>query len=183
MKLDADSLRRRFLPPRQLPQGRRLRHSPPPGRLPTRRCYRKNLRRRRRWTYPPFHPRGNRHPARFPVGISLARELGILVTKPEGSGGAGYRREHPLLLIFFLLGTNLSPPFSQTPLPELARRLPYKLEDVKSPLREDPALILLFAQLRSWSLQTVKGAIGVAGKTEFNVRFPSTPAFSHDGKS
>lgn len=38
------------------------------------------------------------------------------------------------------------------------------------PPREDPALLFLFAQLRSWSLQTVKGAIAVPGKTEFNVR-------------
>jgi len=50
---------------------------------------------------------------------------------------------------------------------------------VTQPPREDPALLFLFAQLRSWSLQTVKGAIAVPGKTEFNVRpleSPSGPA-------
>lgn len=60
-------------------------------------------------------------------------------------------------------------PRSQTPLSDLATRLPYKLPVVSSPAREDPALVFLFAQLRSWSLQTVKGAIAVPGQTEFNV--------------
>ncbi|CEQ42660.1 SPOSA6832_04497 [Sporobolomyces salmonicolor] len=55
-----------------------------------------------------------------------------------------------------------------TPLPALAVKLPYKIEAVSNPLREDPALVLLFSQLRSWSLQTVKGAIAVPGRTEFN---------------
>ncbi|GAA6056051.1 hypothetical protein JCM3770_007000 [Rhodotorula araucariae] len=55
-----------------------------------------------------------------------------------------------------------------TPLSQLATRLPYKLSNMSSPAREDPALVFLFAQLRSWSLQTVKGAIAVPGKTEFN---------------
>lgn len=36
-------------------------------------------------------------------------------------------------------------------------------------MHEDPSLILLFAHLRSYSLQTVKGAIAVSGQTEFNV--------------
>ncbi|GAA5906755.1 hypothetical protein JCM6882_003293 [Rhodosporidiobolus microsporus] len=55
-----------------------------------------------------------------------------------------------------------------TPLQELATQLPYKLVNVQSPRREDPALVLLFSQLRSWSLQTVKGAIAVSPTTEFN---------------
>ncbi|BGP39389.1 regulator of (H+)-ATPase in vacuolar membrane [Rhodotorula kratochvilovae] len=55
-----------------------------------------------------------------------------------------------------------------TPLSQLASRLPYKVPVISSPAREDPALVFLFAQLRSWSLQTVKGAIAVPGKTEFN---------------
>lgn len=36
-------------------------------------------------------------------------------------------------------------------------------------MHEDPSLVLLLAQLRSWSLQTVKGAMAVPGRTEFNV--------------
>lgn len=36
-------------------------------------------------------------------------------------------------------------------------------------MHEDPCLVLLYAQLRSWSLQTVKGALAVPGRTEFNV--------------
>ncbi|GAA5871377.1 hypothetical protein JCM8547_002650 [Rhodosporidiobolus lusitaniae] len=69
---------------------------------------------------------------------------------------------------FWLLGRrDLAVQIIITPLPDLARHLPYKLDDVQSPPREDPALVLLFAQLRSWSLQTVKGAIAVLGKTEF----------------
>ncbi|GAA5955789.1 hypothetical protein JCM8115_006854 [Rhodotorula mucilaginosa] len=55
-----------------------------------------------------------------------------------------------------------------TPLSVLATRLPYRLEVVRSPAREDPTLVFLFAQLRGWSLQTVKGALAVSGKTEFN---------------
>ncbi|GAA5892396.1 hypothetical protein JCM5296_003587 [Sporobolomyces johnsonii] len=55
-----------------------------------------------------------------------------------------------------------------TPLPALAVKLPYKIEAVSNPSREDPSLVLLFARLRSWSLQTVRGAIAVPGRTEFN---------------
>lgn len=36
-------------------------------------------------------------------------------------------------------------------------------------MHEDPALVLLYSCLRSYSLQTVKGAIAVPGQTEFNV--------------
>lgn len=57
----------------------------------------------------------------------------------------------------------------QTPLADLAARIPYQLSTIGSPMHEDPGLILLFAQLRSWSLQTLKGAIAVPGRTEFNV--------------
>ncbi|KAL8278398.1 hypothetical protein RQP46_009290 [Phenoliferia psychrophenolica] len=55
-----------------------------------------------------------------------------------------------------------------TPLVDLAARLPYRLDVVGQPTHEDPCLVLLFAQLRSWSLQTVKGATAVPGHTEFN---------------
>jgi len=64
----------------------------------------------------------------------------------------------------------------QTPLAELASRLPaYSLTSVGSPMHEDPCLVLLFGQLRSWSLQTVKGAMAVPGKTEFNVSSNQPP--------
>ncbi|KAM0746323.1 hypothetical protein T439DRAFT_329776 [Meredithblackwellia eburnea MCA 4105] len=55
-----------------------------------------------------------------------------------------------------------------TPLSTLAARLPYRLDTIGRPMHEDPCLVLLFAQLRSWSLQTVKGATAVPGHTEFN---------------
>lgn len=42
-------------------------------------------------------------------------------------------------------------------------------------MHEDPCLVLLFGQLRSWSLQTVKGAMAVPGKTEFNVSSNQPP--------
>lgn len=58
---------------------------------------------------------------------------------------------------------------SQTPLATLASQLPYKLDNVGSPTHEDPCLILLFTQLRSKSLQTMKGAFAVPGQVEFNV--------------
>lgn len=57
----------------------------------------------------------------------------------------------------------------QTPLADLAVTLPYKLPSVGSPLHEDPNLVLLLAQLRSFSMQTVKGAMEIKGRTEFNV--------------
>lgn len=57
----------------------------------------------------------------------------------------------------------------QTPLEDLAARLPYKLVSIGRPMHEDPCLVLLFGQLRSWSLQTLKGATTVSGRTEFNV--------------
>lgn len=98
----------------------------------------------------------------------MVGKLGVLAAQPEGFGRASHRCSFSS---FFPPVGHADSVFPQTPLPELARRLPYKLEDVKNAPREDPALVLLFAQLRSWSLQTVKGAIAVAGKTEFNVRF------------
>jgi hypothetical protein len=56
-----------------------------------------------------------------------------------------------------------------TPLADLADALPYKLSSIGSPMHEDPCLVLLLSSLRSFSLQTVKGAIAVPGRTEFNV--------------
>ncbi|KAK4052576.1 regulator of (H+)-ATPase in vacuolar membrane [Microbotryomycetes sp. JL221] len=57
-----------------------------------------------------------------------------------------------------------------TPLPRLALALePPFTGQVSSPAFEDPCLIYMFAQLRSWSLQTVKGAVAIQGQTEFNV--------------
>lgn len=97
----------------------------------------------------------------------MARELGAVDAGQAGLGGPDHRRE------FSRGGIVREPkltPRLQTPLSDLASRLPYKLPTVSSPAREDPALVFLFAQLRSWSLQTVKGAIAVPGKTEFNVR-------------
>lgn len=69
---------------------------------------------------------------------------------------------------------------AQTPLNELASRLPYKLVTVGSPMHEDPCLVLLFEQLRSWSLQTVKGAVAVPGRTEFNVSVVACSASSSE---
>ncbi|GJN89497.1 hypothetical protein Rhopal_002484-T1 [Rhodotorula paludigena] len=64
-----------------------------------------------------------------------------------------------------------------TPLSRLASRLPYRLPAVSSPKREDPALVFLFAQLRSWSLQTVKGCHVLALNLLRTWHFlPPTPA-------
>jgi hypothetical protein len=59
--------------------------------------------------------------------------------------------------------------YGQTPLATLASQLPYKLEQIGSLTHEDPSLILLFSQLRSKSLQTLKGAVAIPGSVEFNV--------------
>ena len=68
----------------------------------------------------------------------------------------------------------------QTPLATLANHLPYKLDSIGSITHEDPSLILLFSQLRSKSLQTMKGAVAISGSVEFNVsksHFPARASF------
>jgi hypothetical protein len=48
---------------------------------------------------------------------------------------------------------------------------------VGEPNYDDPGLAFLFAQLRDWSLQTVRGASLISPKTEFNVKHPTFVIF------
>jgi hypothetical protein len=57
----------------------------------------------------------------------------------------------------------------KTPFPDLVSSVPAKIDEVGEPSYDDPGLAFLFAQLRDWSLQTVRGASLISPKTEFNV--------------
>jgi hypothetical protein len=58
----------------------------------------------------------------------------------------------------------------QTPLGQFAASLKgtFEIRDIGDPHFDDPSLALLFAQLKSKSLQTVKGVNEISGRTEFN---------------
>ncbi|KAG8940912.1 regulator of (H+)-ATPase in vacuolar membrane [Tulasnella sp. 424] len=55
-----------------------------------------------------------------------------------------------------------------TPLRDLAAEADAPLDEIGDPHYDDPSLAVLFAQLKSKSLQTVKGTIEISGQTEFN---------------
>ncbi|KAG8914981.1 regulator of (H+)-ATPase in vacuolar membrane, partial [Tulasnella sp. 417] len=55
-----------------------------------------------------------------------------------------------------------------TPLRDLAGVVDAPLDEIGDPHYDDPSLAVLFAQLKSKSLQTVKGTIEISGQTEFN---------------
>ncbi|KAM0789088.1 hypothetical protein ACM66B_003147 [Microbotryomycetes sp. NB124-2] len=70
---------------------------------------------------------------------------------------------------FWLLGRrDLAVRVTISPLASLAAEVapPFDVE-IASHAYEDPSLVYMFSQLRSWSLQTVKGAVAVSGQTEF----------------
>lgn len=58
----------------------------------------------------------------------------------------------------------------QTPLEQFAETLQdmFTIGVIGDPHYDDPSLALLFAQLKSKSLQTVKGLAEISGSTEFN---------------
>ncbi|KAF9514679.1 hypothetical protein BS47DRAFT_1392270 [Hydnum rufescens UP504] len=55
-----------------------------------------------------------------------------------------------------------------TPLSDIAALLNDPIEEIGNPHYDDPSLALLFRQLKSKSLQTVKGSTEISGRTEFN---------------
>ncbi|KAG8902927.1 regulator of (H+)-ATPase in vacuolar membrane, partial [Tulasnella sp. 403] len=55
-----------------------------------------------------------------------------------------------------------------TPLRNLAAELDSQIGEIGDPHYDDPSLALLFGQLKSRSLQTVKGTNEISGQTEFN---------------
>ncbi|TFK30799.1 WD repeat-containing protein [Coprinopsis marcescibilis] len=63
----------------------------------------------------------------------------------------------PLVLIVF-----------QKPLREIALAFNLIIEEIVEPHYDDPSLALLFSQLRSKTLQTVKGTSEISGRSEFN---------------
>ncbi|KAG8977989.1 regulator of (H+)-ATPase in vacuolar membrane [Tulasnella sp. 427] len=56
----------------------------------------------------------------------------------------------------------------KTPLRDLAGEMEDPPDEIGDPHYDDPSLAVLFAQLKSKSLQTVKGTIQISGQTEFN---------------
>ncbi|KZT31551.1 hypothetical protein SISSUDRAFT_713707 [Sistotremastrum suecicum HHB10207 ss-3] len=54
-----------------------------------------------------------------------------------------------------------------TPLVELAPTLPMPVSEIGDNHYDDPSLALLFSQIRSMTLQTVKGTSEISGRTEF----------------
>uniref|UniRef100_UPI003204998D hypothetical protein n=1 Tax=Listeria welshimeri TaxID=1643 RepID=UPI003204998D len=57
----------------------------------------------------------------------------------------------------------------QTPFKEVAQSLPNLKIHVGFAKNDDPALALVYANLRDWSLQTIQGASRISAQTEFNV--------------
>ncbi|KAI0082261.1 hypothetical protein K474DRAFT_1742410 [Panus rudis PR-1116 ss-1] len=55
-----------------------------------------------------------------------------------------------------------------TPLQDIARTLTVQVTEIGEPHYDDPSLALLFAQLKSKTLQTAKGTSEISGRTEFN---------------
>jgi hypothetical protein len=55
------------------------------------------------------------------------------------------------------------------------------IDAIGEPDTDDPALLLLFARLRDYSLQTIQGASLISIRTEFNVRCVQrrAPASTH----
>ncbi|KAH7334362.1 RAVE protein 1 C terminal-domain-containing protein [Rhizoctonia solani] len=70
-----------------------------------------------------------------------------------------------------------------TPLGRLASVLKedFTIEEIGNPHFDDPSLALLFAQLKSKSLQTVKGVSEISGQTEFNFVLQMTRVFCRMG--
>jgi hypothetical protein len=64
----------------------------------------------------------------------------------------------------------------------MARIANINVTDIGSPHYDDPSLALLFLQLKSRSLQTVKGAIEISGRTEFNFVLQMARAFTRMGQ-
>jgi hypothetical protein len=58
--------------------------------------------------------------------------------------------------------------FDQTPLKTLASELAISVDLEEGSRYDDTSLALLFSQLKSKSLQTLKGASEISGQTEFN---------------
>ncbi|KAF9015532.1 RAVE protein 1 C terminal-domain-containing protein [Cyathus striatus] len=55
-----------------------------------------------------------------------------------------------------------------TPLPDIAAAFNIKVTEIGEPHYDDPSLALLFSQLRSKTLQAVKGTSEISGRAEFN---------------
>jgi len=72
----------------------------------------------------------------------------------------------------------------QTPLPAYARSLAeegFTIGDVAESNYDDPSLALMYARLRSMSLQTIKGSSMISGQTEFNFVAHMTRVFCRMG--
>ncbi|KAL1677484.1 RAVE protein 1 C terminal-domain-containing protein [Schizophyllum commune] len=68
-----------------------------------------------------------------------------------------------------------------TPLQELARELDIRVDEIGEPHYDDTSLALLFAQLRSKTLQAAKGASEISGRLEFNFVLQIARVFSRMG--
>lgn len=90
--------------------------------------------------------------------------MGILVASPARFKCAGPCGK-PL---FILIESSLSDCYIKTPLQNLAGVLDVIVKDIGEPHYDDPSLALLFSQLRSKTLQAVKGNSEISGRLEFN---------------
>lgn len=109
--------------------------------------------------------RGYRRLASWAFWMLKRRDLAvrvILVSRLQDLGHAATEVFHAYHLSF--------PLPSQTPLSELAVEIANPaIKDVSNPAQEDPSLVLLYSQLRDWSLQTLRGssAISPLRETQF----------------
>jgi hypothetical protein len=58
--------------------------------------------------------------------------------------------------------------YEQTPLRDVAEALDVHVSDIADPHYDDPSLALLFAQLRSKTLQAAQGTSEISGRAEFH---------------
>ena len=72
--------------------------------------------------------------------------------------------------------------WSQSPLQDLATSLSVTVSDIGEPHFDDPSLALLFSQLKTKTLQTVKGTSEISGRTEFNFVLQMSRVFCRMGE-
>lgn len=65
----------------------------------------------------------------------------------------------------------------------MARIADVQVDSIGQPHYDDPSLALLFMQLKSRSLQTVKGVVEISGRTEFNFVLQMARVFTRMGKA
>lgn len=94
--------------------------------------------------------------------------MGILDAPPARHGGARSHRKHDPASRIHTCGILTNLPLSQTPVYTLIETPQVPTLQSKLFLTDDPALIVLYSQLRQKTLQTLRGAVKVTPKVEWS---------------